>query len=502
MLILEPENTPITDSLLANRISDLFNYLSSVPSFKNKLKTTQTLFDQISEIRKLCIETNDSHLSWLFLASIAGGLPGVSEAVEFHNSVLNTKENDSLLDNLLASTKTAIEGKFPPSNIEFVSNKVLVDVEFTSKNEYLTGIQRVTINLCNEWSAKEEVLFVNWDENRNYIRRLNASPSDGTNSKQLRFFHQQSTMLLPTDSIYFAPEVSQKQHSYAIAGLASQSNNTCVAVGYDLIPIVSSKYVSREEVDKFSYYLSAIKYFDNVISISREAEREFQGFSEMLSAQGITGPSISKQLLPIVGIQSRSKDPKSSQIRKVNVKGNLLLCVGTIEPRKNVDRLLAACELLWREGLQFELMFVGRQVSAQSQQFLNNLSELQHKKRKVSLNLKCDDEELSKLYDSATLLVSVSNHEGFGLPIAEAIAHRLPVIASNSGSVKEVAVNGIHLLTDPDNLSDISSTIKLALTRPSEMNNPVETNHRFPTTWADYASKIWSILGEYRNITK
>lgn len=123
------------------------------------------------------------------------------------------------------------------------------------------------------------------------------------------------------------------------------------------------------------------------------------------------------------------------------------LTVGSYEPRKNLERLLRAY-LQYRQHNRapLDLVIVG---TGQWGNF--NVSEFiaqNQMQANVHLIRGVDDSVLRSLYANARALVMVSLYEGFGLPLVEAMQYGLPLIASNTSSVAEIA-GPAGLLVDP-----------------------------------------------------
>ncbi len=114
-----------------------------------------------------------------------------------------------------------------------------------------------------------------------------------------------------------------------------------------------------------------------------------------------------------------------------------LLCVGTLEPRKNLELALRAYAAL-SAGLQqrFPLVIVGMKGWLTSR--LDALIAPLAADGRVRPVGYVDDETLAVLYASARMLIYPSIYEGFGLPPLEAMAAGTPVIASNVSSLPEV----------------------------------------------------------------
>lgn len=122
-----------------------------------------------------------------------------------------------------------------------------------------------------------------------------------------------------------------------------------------------------------------------------------------------------------------------------------LICLGTLEPRKNLDRLIAAwlsLPLVERNGIR--LVVVGMKGW-----MINHLLE-RHNQADNSVEFTgfIDDAILNNLLRNALALVYPSLYEGFGLPVIEAMACGTPVLTSDLGATREVAGDAA-LLIDP-----------------------------------------------------
>jgi glycosyltransferase involved in cell wall biosynthesis len=127
-------------------------------------------------------------------------------------------------------------------------------------------------------------------------------------------------------------------------------------------------------------------------------------------------------------------------------KGPYFLFVGTLEPRKNLPRLLGAFSQVAKTNDEISLVLVGGEGWGQ-QGLVEIIDELGLVGR-VELTARVLEEELAVFYANAIALVMPSLYEGFGLPLLEAMGHEVPVISSNFGAMKEVAADA-GLLVDP-----------------------------------------------------
>jgi len=140
-----------------------------------------------------------------------------------------------------------------------------------------------------------------------------------------------------------------------------------------------------------------------------------------------------------------------------------LLYVGTIEPRKNLERLLEAWTPLHRSGECPPLVIVGKRGWL-SDSFYAAL-EASPAREDIILTGYVQDGDLPVIYSAATAFVWPSLYEGFGLPPLEAMACGTPVVCADASSMPEV-VGDAALLFDPLDVEATRSTIRrLAMDR-------------------------------------
>jgi len=141
-----------------------------------------------------------------------------------------------------------------------------------------------------------------------------------------------------------------------------------------------------------------------------------------------------------------------------------ILSVGTLEPRKNLTKLVEAYSILPHQlQRQYQLILVGGQ----------GWNNEQLKKTIINLNLKekvilpgfVKDEDLPYIYNGASVFIYPSLYEGFGLPPLEAMACGVPVISSNLSSLPEV-IGRAGILVDPQDEIAIAQAIKRLILHP------------------------------------
>jgi glycosyltransferase involved in cell wall biosynthesis len=143
----------------------------------------------------------------------------------------------------------------------------------------------------------------------------------------------------------------------------------------------------------------------------------------------------------------------------IKLPSKFIFCVGSIEPRKNLLGLLKAYNLLDKDMKEkYKLVLAGfkgwenkeiMQLIKQNEDFIKYLGYI-------------SDEELAKVYNLASLFVYPSFYEGFGLPVAEAMACGTPVITSSVSSLPEVGADAV-VYVDPNNIEDIKEKMMMVL---------------------------------------
>lgn len=157
-----------------------------------------------------------------------------------------------------------------------------------------------------------------------------------------------------------------------------------------------------------------------------------------------------------------SEDEIEATLAQHNLPRGFILCVGTLEPRKNIPTLLRAYKQLREEtAVDVPLILVGSKGWIYDEIFatIEKLG-LQNQVRHLSGIF---DQQLAHLYQAAGVLVTPSHYEGFGLPALEAMHSGCPVIVSNRGSLPEV-VGPAGLLLEPDDVTGWAEALARVLT--------------------------------------
>ncbi|MFN2385894.1 MAG: glycosyltransferase family 4 protein [Thermoanaerobaculia bacterium] len=160
---------------------------------------------------------------------------------------------------------------------------------------------------------------------------------------------------------------------------------------------------------------------------------------------------------------SPADDPRAAERtrRRYAAGSRYILYLGTLEPRKNVERLVVACERLWTRrrsrpdlvlagGIGWKTSALARRIARSP--FRDKIHQTGYAPREVARDL----------YRAAEVFVYPSLVEGFGLPVLEAMACGVPVVASTAEALREVG-GGAALYAPADDVEALSAAIERAL---------------------------------------
>lgn len=194
----------------------------------------------------------------------------------------------------------------------------------------------------------------------------------------------------------------------------------------------------------------------HVVTISEAARRDIQQFLGVPAGRITVAPP---------GVDSHFRPRPAAEIAAFRQRRQLperfILHVGTLQPRKNIPTLLDAFSQLSEPDLG--LVLVGG-LGWDYAPLLHRLEQPDLQGR-VQLAGYVPEEEMPLWYNAATALVFPSVYEGFGLPVAQAMACGVPVIAANTSSLPEV-VGDAGLLFAPQQVEALMEQLRLLLRQP------------------------------------
>jgi glycosyltransferase involved in cell wall biosynthesis len=263
------------------------------------------------------------------------------------------------------------------------------------------------------------------------------------------------------------------------------------AVFHDAIPLKLPHVTWPQSVARHPEYLKMLAGFDRVFAVSEASRRDLMEFWRW---QGVEPRAKVETILLGADFDGA---PRADQSSKFNVQDSkLLLCVGIVEPRKNQEFLLAVCAELWREGLAFELHFVGRVNPHFGQPIAAKMRSQQKVFPGLHFHEAADDRTMTELYTQAQASVFPTIAEGCGLPLLESLWRGVPCVCSDLPVLRENADAGGCLAVEPNDAESWKAALRAVLTDPEIVPKlRAEAMTRPLPKWADTAAALRGALG-------
>lgn len=151
--------------------------------------------------------------------------------------------------------------------------------------------------------------------------------------------------------------------------------------------------------------------------------------------------------------------------QKLDIKSKEYIAfIGTFEARKNIERLIEAFAIFKKKvsaSEDIKLLIVGKAsygMFSDRNQHIQDLIERLDLRDEIKLSGFVSDQELPLLYRNASLIAFPSLYEGFGLPIIEGFASKVPVLTSNLCAMSEIGGDAV-ILIDPYNVEDMAEKL-------------------------------------------
>ncbi len=226
---------------------------------------------------------------------------------------------------------------------------------------------------------------------------------------------------------------------------------------HDLTPLYFPRFHPWRTVAGYRVLLRpALAAADHVI-VDSEATR-----SEVI-AHGLARPQRLTAIPLGVAPSFRPGIRSAAVAARYDLSERFLLTVGVLEPRKNLGMLLEALRILHREGEQVKLVVVGRDGWRWSDPLAEPANAPLRPWVRILRNV--PEADLAEIYSRATVFAYPSLHEGFGLPVLEAMACGIPVVTSSSSSLPEVAGDAA-VLADPHDSRSFAAEVGALLRDP------------------------------------
>ena len=237
----------------------------------------------------------------------------------------------------------------------------------------------------------------------------------------------------------------------------------------------------------------SVRFSDRIITVSEHSRRDLLEIYRLPSPRlRVIGHGVEPEFFGL----RRNRAYSSSLLRDAGVPScRYLLAVSTLHAHKNWARLLEAFHRLVKSGRAEHLVIaglrgkawndVGRQISELG--LTGSVHMIGWQPRKVLLGL----------YKHAEALVFPSTFEGFGMPVAEALAAEVPVVCSDIPPLREIA-DGAALFFHPESVDDLAEQMQQILDNTARRERLIARGKELATrfSWSRAAEETLAVLLE------
>jgi len=391
--------------------------------------------------------------------------------------------------------------------------QLVIDTSACLRDTANTGVARVVRSLTRKLQDFGKPLFVTWDEHlRAYVLpteheyhnlALYGGPkpdpehyllprSPDTHRQTLSSLagrHLQGGWLLQSE-IVFERQGPERRAAARELGLQ------VAAIFYDAIPVTHPEWVADTIIrDNHAAYMSGLAECDRVLPISPDAGTQLQAY---WGREGINPRAqvktcwIPGELTGSVRATTPAAAPRAGEPLRI-------LCVSTLEPRKNHKVLLAAVARLAADypELDWQLDLIGNRYAG-ADYIVDAVREASAANPRIVWHGVVNDATLNDYYAKAHVSVYPSLVEGYGMPIVESLWHARPCICHNGGVMAELAAEGGCRTVDMKDPASLAAMIQQLATQPQDyLQLASEAVVRPILTWRSYARALLQQLASH-----
>lgn len=375
---------------------------------------------------------------------------------------------------------------------------LLLDLSHTSHTQARTGIQRVARSLATVMGeGTRPITFDPWQDvwrplrawEMRTLKQSAPAPTRGARwpwtarlAGLTRRFAK-SEPLLPSHRGLLVPELFLPGVARALPRLFKATTGPRIALFHDAIALRRPDLSPGGTVARFPAYLQELLAFDGVAAVSEDSRQSLAAYWDWLGVSRrpelVAIPLGSDPVTPAPRTVTRSDEPP------------IVLCVGTLEGRKNHLALLEACAELWQRGSRFTLHVIGAAQAQTGAAAGERIRQLQAEGRPLRYDGPVDEPRLAAAYAACSFTVYPSLLEGFGLPVLESLAHGKPCVCSGKGALGESAGVGGCVALERMDAPGLRDAIADLLTSPTRRDQlAAEARARRHRTWQDYAGEL------------
>lgn len=277
----------------------------------------------------------------------------------------------------------------------------------------------------------------------------------------------------------------------AVKKLRREGSGAYIAqIIYDLIPINTPEFCDAEFAETFQKEIDeTIPLLDSAIGISKDVKEQLDRYIVKKSLKKIATDYF------YLGADF-SRKTKNELLREWPEQlwgGDVLLMVGTIEPRKGHDYVIDAMEILWSRGSEKRLLIVGK-IGWKCGGTIQRINNHPQYNCKLFHLTEINDSELAYCYEKSEAIILASYEEGFGLPLVEAMTYRKQVIASDIPIFREIGGDFPVYFTCGDPIALVDAISSLSCIQKKKIDESFTW-----LTWDESRKMLFSTLLKINN---
>ncbi|WED21999.1 glycosyltransferase family 4 protein [Vibrio sp. JC009] len=375
--------------------------------------------------------------------------------------------------------------------------KIVIDLQSLQSSSKNRGIGHYTKSLLtqisSDWSDHEVILLLNRFDKKNiedlcfehedfftqfkvvFFEGLNGSVESSqeylTRVKLSEELRHTAIEALNPDVVLITSLIEGGSEEFACS-IPKVRNYKVGVIGYDLIPLINpDMHLVIPNVKQ--WYMRKVNQFHNadiIFAISDSARSEFIEYLNISPNSVVNISSACSQDY----FEDVEESERKRCLEKIGINSHYILYSGACDERKNLFRLIEAYSKLDESIIENnKLALVGRYSEVDKKLLSKYVKKCGLSSGNIIYTGYISNRELNVLYSKCSLFVFPSLHEGFGLPVLEAMTCGAPVICSNTSSLPEVI--GIEsAMFDPENVKEIRDLMQLVLTNSDKKKELLE----------------------------
>ena len=380
-----------------------------------------------------------------------------------------------------------------------VGAPVFLVVQDTVHNPGRSGIQTVVRSLAGALGrAGAPVRTVVWDHDAHSLHLLPPTLSAGLEAEPLRdpaSARPLHKLAVPPGSWVLMPELMYDGKGTRLVDYVHRHGWKLALIFHDAIAVLHPEFVPPALPDRHAGYLGDFSRADLILPVSEASARDWHEFvtSRCLPQPPVRVCALASDVAGTTRVRAEDiaaavADP-SRPVR--------MLCVSTIEPRKNHRALVAAYELAAaaRPELRLELNLVGAPYAGSDDLSGEVARFVERHPGRVTWHEQIEYSLLRRLYEQADFTVYPSVLEGFGLPIIESLWFGRPCVCANFGVMAENAAGGGCVAVDVRDPQALAEAILFLAESPGKRHGlALAATRRHLKTWDEYAAEVLASL--------